>query len=276
MKSITLLTFCCLSMVLQAQNTLKGKVVNEAGEPLVYVAIGIIGTQIMTSSKAEGTFELVIPASYHQKELMFQVAGYRTEGFRVDSLLRSGYANITLNENVRELKAVEVKSKMKEVTKVKGNRGLVIGDVKLSMGNYNAYGVLVKSPNQLATLESISFHVQNDSSIRFTVRPFLYAIERDTINYTNNLIPTDQTYTFEAKSGWQKMDLSEFQITPPKEMALGVHWLAIETEAITAMSSMSFVAFGSSTAIEAKDYSSFKVYRGIGAYAIKSAFSYFK
>ena len=50
MRSVILFIFLgsfCLSISAQSLN---GKVVNEAGEPIPFVAIGIIGTQVMAST----------------------------------------------------------------------------------------------------------------------------------------------------------------------------------------------------------------------------------
>ena len=202
--------------------------------------------------------------------------GYHTKAVVIADLLKSENPVITLEENVRQLKTVEVRSNQKRVTRVKGNKGLVFGAVTESKGNYSIFGVHVKPPNDEALLESISFHVQNDSSINFTVRPIVYAVVNDTIDFSSNLLPRDTTFSFTAKSGWMKMDLSELQIEPEEKMAVGVHWLDINNQKYGTKTSMSLISFGSSPSIQANGFKSFVRYRGIGAYAIKAAFSFYK
>ncbi len=60
-----------------AQNYIQGKIVDEKGEPVPYVNIGIENTYIGTISEMNGGFELKIPEKFITEVIRFSSIGYK-------------------------------------------------------------------------------------------------------------------------------------------------------------------------------------------------------
>ena len=276
-KLLPLYLICLLSLPFTAvaQITLKGKVVDEQGEGIAFVSLGIEGTEFARLSDSQGNFEIDIPSREQKERITFHVPGYQTVSYAIDSLAEQGQLTITLREAIRQLKSVEVKAKEKLKTRVRGNKGLVIGDNKITFVHTRQFGVKVNVPNNTAELHSISFHVTNDSSITFTVRPFAFQVEEGKIMSDKNLITENRHFTFTTKKGWLEMDLSDLQMDLSGTVVLGVEWLGVETDELIYSASCSFMAFGNSRSYVSAGYNEMEPYRGIGAYAIKAKFQFF-
>lgn len=97
--------FCCTMSVL-AQKTVTGKITDaKDNSPLAAVTVKIKGTNIGTSTGADGTYSLDIPAANATGVLEFSLVGYSAQSAKVPT---SGVQNLTLTQDSRALNEVVV------------------------------------------------------------------------------------------------------------------------------------------------------------------------
>lgn len=87
---------------------IKGRIVNEQNEPIAFVSIFVSQLKTGTNTNAEGYYELILPEGEY--EITFQYLGYQTVVRKV--VIGKGFEeiNLTLKEQVYQLKEVEVKA----------------------------------------------------------------------------------------------------------------------------------------------------------------------
>lgn len=98
-----------------AQTTVKGHVVNERGETVEYVSIGIEEDSVGVISDAQGHFTLTIPAG-RQDELAFTHVSYQTATIPYTTYADGHELIVTLKDKVTELAEVVVDKKNKPQT----------------------------------------------------------------------------------------------------------------------------------------------------------------
>ena len=65
LKNFTIILLFSIAQAIQAQG-IKGKVVDEGGEPLPFASIGVQGSSTGTTANVEGQYQLTLsPGSYH-------------------------------------------------------------------------------------------------------------------------------------------------------------------------------------------------------------------
>ena len=114
-KTIITALLALVALMGQAQTTVKGHVVNERGESVEYVSIGIEEDSVGVISDAQGRFTLTIPSG-RKDDLTFTHVSYQSV-----TIPYSTYANvleliITLKDKVVELAEVVVGKKSKPHT----------------------------------------------------------------------------------------------------------------------------------------------------------------
>ena len=98
-----------------AQITVKGHVVNERGENVEYVSIGIEEDSVGVISDAQGHFALTIPAG-RKDELTFTHVSYQTATIPYTKYANGHELTVTLKDKVIELAEVVVGKKSKPHT----------------------------------------------------------------------------------------------------------------------------------------------------------------
>ena len=103
------------TIMVQAQTTVKGQVVNERGESIEYVSIGIEEDSVGVISDARGHFTLTIPAG-RRDELVFTHVSYQTATIPYTTYADGRELTVTLKDKVIELAEVVVGKKNKSHT----------------------------------------------------------------------------------------------------------------------------------------------------------------
>ena len=114
-KTIIAALLALAAMAGLGQTTVKGHVVNERGETVEYVSIGIEGDSVGVISDAQGHFTLTIPAG-RKDELTFTHVSYQTATIPYTMYAEGGELTVTLKEKVVELAEVVVGKKNKPHT----------------------------------------------------------------------------------------------------------------------------------------------------------------
>ena len=114
-KSIITALLALIAMAGQAQTKVKGQVVNERGESIEYVSIGIEEDSVGVISDAQGHFMLTIPAG-RKDELTFTHVSYQTATIPYTTYADRRELTVTLKDKVIELAEVVVGKKNKSRT----------------------------------------------------------------------------------------------------------------------------------------------------------------
>jgi len=108
-----LFTFLITIRLCFAQNYIHGKIVDEKGEPVPYVNIGIENTYIGTISEINGAFELKIPEKFNTEVILISSIGYHKTSIPIKGNIGK-MIDIVLKENILQLnEIVVVDSKIK-------------------------------------------------------------------------------------------------------------------------------------------------------------------
>ncbi len=106
-----------LFVSVQAEIQINGRLVDERNQPLPFANIGILNESVGTTSLLDGSFKLVIPDKFKDREVIFSSLGYERKSFSISELILMKNIKITLREQATVLKEVEVvkkKSKFKK------------------------------------------------------------------------------------------------------------------------------------------------------------------
>ena len=115
-KGIIITTLLALvAMAGQGQTKVTGHVVNERGETVEYVSIGIEEDSVGVISDAQGNFTLTIPAG-RKDELSFTHVSYQTTTIPYSTYANGHELTVTLKDKVIELAEVVVGKKSKSHT----------------------------------------------------------------------------------------------------------------------------------------------------------------
>ena len=111
-KTIITILLALVAMAGQAQTKVKGHVVNERGETVEYVSIGIEEDSVGVISDAQGHFALTIPAG-RRDDLTFTHVSYQTTTIPYATYADGHELTVTLKDKVVELAEVVVGKKNK-------------------------------------------------------------------------------------------------------------------------------------------------------------------
>ena len=112
---IIVLLFALATQNVQAQTKIKGRVVNERGDGVEYVSIGIEEDSVGVISDAQGHFTLTIPAG-RKDDLTFTHVSYQTATIPYNTYAEGRELTVKLRDKVVELAEVVVGKKNKPRT----------------------------------------------------------------------------------------------------------------------------------------------------------------
>ena len=118
-KFVSVLIFTFFSLAINAQLTLKGKVVDEQNEPLPYVNVIIKGTTTGTTTNDNGRFSITLKNKKRRGVLEFSFVGFTTRDVKINP--KRNNLTIVLKEEANELDEVVVVSRPKKRLKKKDN-----------------------------------------------------------------------------------------------------------------------------------------------------------
>ena len=161
MKKPLLLLFLLVSGLAQAQR-LQGKVIDQVGQPLAYVNVGVVGKDVGTVTTERGTFSLLLPDSLNAETVLISAIGYAPLRMQVGDLKQRFLhqsAVIQLQEQAVALQEVVVRPK-KYKTKIVGNqtnsKSILAGFKSNGLGS--EVGTVLKI-NKPSYLEEITFNI---------------------------------------------------------------------------------------------------------------------
>ena len=177
MRIKLLLALLCLPFCVYAQDgfPVRGRIVNDQGEPVEYVQVGIPKLQLGTISTADGLFEITVPAD----TLEFFHVSYRTGSYLVTG--PADDVTVVLHEN--ELSpAVFIGGNTKEKyllrpgTRIAGNGGVLVFEPKTGSTKGVEIGSVAKTGKPFLVKE-IQFGIWQNSVPDCVVSVNIYRIE---------------------------------------------------------------------------------------------------
>ena len=187
MRITLLLTLLLLSPCIFAQERIpiKGRVVNEQGEAVEYVQVGIPKLQLGTISTADGFFEITVP----RDTLEFFHVSYRTESYVItgpaDDLVVVFHQSelppaVFIGGNTRE------KYLLRPGTKIVGNGGVLVFEPKSGSTKGVEIGSVAQTKKPFL-VKDISFGIWQNSIPDCVVAVNVYRIEGKNEEFVNVL-----------------------------------------------------------------------------------------
>lgn len=215
-----------------AQIVLKGRVITSTKEAIPFVRIGIVETGVALMSGVDGSFQLQIPEQHKNRLLTFQVPGFKTSSFAIDSLVKEADLLVELAEDITFLNDFVVSNK-KVKTKVIGNDGVRKGsdvDKDFEADINMAYAIKVKGKKTPFTVTKLWVLVRNPYSYPYYIRPLVMAYDEEGRKPGKSLIGENIYFEVQEGKGWIELDLEGYNINAEGTIVIGVEWLGTSSE----------------------------------------------
>ena len=202
------------------QLTIKGKVIKQKNKnPISYVNIGVLNSNLGTISNNDGSFLIKIPQSHASKEILFSAIGFEQQPIPITSFSKKKETIISLKEKITTLDEVIVMTPSKERKRKSewlGNkkRHLMVQGVMRSDSTSagGAMALLIDTKEHLDYIQKAALFITRNTRPDFKIRiRFLH------VNTANNNIPGedlfDESIVIQSsiKRGWLDFDLSQYR-----------------------------------------------------------------
>ncbi len=203
------LTLLC-PVAVWSQVTISGKVIDQNNEALPYVNIGIVNTYIGTISEVDGSFRIVIPENFRNRQITFSMVGYKRQSIDISELSDTD-STVVLEEDVINLDEVVISGTRQKLS-----------IEKLGTRKWNAHRFMTDSiyagaaiskkiefPEEFGVIQYVRIGYKNSIQglkMRFT----FYASQN---NRPARLLQSQQIISeLKVQDGFHKVDLSVYQI----------------------------------------------------------------
>lgn len=218
---------------------LTGTITDEAGSPLPYATVGVVGKPIGTVADANGAFRLSLPATVAPDDsIQFALLGYRRQYFRAAALLTHPGApdptnalRIKLPENAAELPAVSVHAPGMKVQKIGNHHYKTRLQTNFAIGAEpgqnvgSEIGRIFQLPRKGVWLDRFRFVVSGNTfdTVRFRIN--VYSLRHGVPDQ-----PLLQQPIYKEISGkratWVEVDLRPANLFVEDEVAVAVEWVS--------------------------------------------------
>lgn len=229
LNAIILLTlvFLMISSSLRAQ-VIHGKLIDSSdGSPIAYVNVGVVNTNRGTITDERGDFELSCNDLSREAEVRFSMIGYESQAYMLkdlpaDSILiRLVRKAIELEELVFQWQGTTRTIGTSKISKTGG----VCGWGGTSFGQGHELGLLLDVGNNTARIESLNLRVHKQSFDTIVFRLHIRSMENGLPS--EELLTENIFFSVSEYSGWQKIDLSAYNIYLRGSVVLSLEWIRI-------------------------------------------------
>ena len=192
-------------------STINGFVrMSNSNEPIPFVHIGVLGKNLGTISRPDGSYEINLAESSAQDSLVFSSIGFKKASFAISDLTES--FDVSLVEDIKILKEVLVTGKkqrtktekfgrIKPSKRTRGQNGL------LDFGFGGEQGIRI-STSQTYHLEEVSFHMRFNTVDSVLFRVNIYDIGEDGLP-RNSLLNQNQFVKSKKGQKWIRKRLED-------------------------------------------------------------------
>ena len=226
-STLIFLVLLCISFDIPGQ-VIQGKVMDAESEiPLAYVNIGVMNIPKGAVSDESGEYKLDCDGLPLDSKIRISMIGYLSQTYILSDLLNDS-KTIKLDRKTIELEEVVIK--WKENTRIVGSikKSIipeVCGFTGTGFGKGHELGMLLDLGSETVKVEDINLRVYKQSFDTIFFRLHIRSIE--------NGLPSEELLTQNIYlpifklSGWQKIDLKEYNILLNGKVALTIEWVRI-------------------------------------------------
>ncbi len=212
--------------------TLRGIIMEkDSNQSLAYVSIGIPGKSQGTVADSTGHFTMIIQKENLTDTLLISLVGYESRYVSIRDIVAGNKIIIELIKKYYELQEVVIGNVQGLVSEVAGRKsdGKAL---QFSFIDKNAkanclgseIGVKIKPGKTPALLQDFNWNLSGNNleSIKFRVN--VYSLKN---NLPDTLLSNDEIYVMvtNAKTGWNKIDLTPYHITVNADFVISLEWV---------------------------------------------------
>lgn len=236
-RTLLLSLFLGAFLSLQAQDILKGVIVDQSNQPIPYVNIGVLNTAIGTVSQENGQFELVVDGINATDTIKISTIGFSSRAFQLQNLRK-------LLAQSPQIKLETIKYDLAEVT-IKPLDYAEFGFDKTSMDR-NVNFAISKYPRQnlgaeiarkfkmnkytkrnkskACRLDLLKFYLGYCDYDWAKLRVIVYELENGQpgtpLLHENVIVEVKK-----GQTGWVEVDLKSQNIIVTEDIAVGLEWI---------------------------------------------------
>ena len=217
-KILSFLSLVVIQSQVVAQNSwrIEGTVLNQkTQQPIPYVSIGILNTNVGTVSTIKGHFAIRIPTSNSQKMLTFYMFGYEQKHIPIEKLKQQSSLKIELTEKPITLPEIKISGRKKFITRHLGVKrsqagtGVYHGDVEATGA---AIALKLTNPGVPVQVKKVRLKIFKNKLTEFKVRVRFFEVDPHTGKPGKDLWPGNLVFASKQKRGWMNIDLSNKNI----------------------------------------------------------------
>lgn len=201
-----------------------GQVINEStGDPLVYVNIGILGSNMGTISDENGYFKLFVKDQPNDAKIKFTMIGFKSQTLSVIDF-KEDKNLIKLKEDITYLKEITITSSkpiLKKIGTKNSSRNIVTGWGTYGTGGERGLRIDVK--NQPIRIKDLNFYIAENSFDSVLLRLHIRSIANKIPSI--ELLKENILITVSKKSGWIKVDLSNNNLIYEQDVVVTLEWV---------------------------------------------------
>lgn len=208
---------------------ISGKIIDQHGEPIPYVNIGVFQKNIGTLSDPDGTFELSLPASAEHDSLLFSSLGFEQVSMPTKNLIGCKDLIIRLKSQHILLKEVlisekKVRKKVARLGWMGGKDGILPFDTLQGGG---AVALLVESPEASFLVEKLQVRLMYNSKDTLKLRLHFYTFDSLHQQPGEELLTREIILQEYKRFGWLRFDLEKYNIAMynQKRFCIGFEWI---------------------------------------------------
>jgi len=198
----------------------EGKLIDNTGEPVPYVNIGVLSKNIGTVSDINGNFKLNLATVLAQDTIRFSSIGYET----IDMLVKNKSVPVMKEKSV-QLQTVEIKPK-KPIYYKAGNKydskSVTAGFTTNDLGS--EVGTLIKVRKKPSWLHKIHFNMAQNKLGKIKFRVNIYQMNGNDVG--KNILTEPLYIETELVSGSLTLDLKDKYILLQDDCMISLEWIA--------------------------------------------------
>lgn len=207
---------------------IKGKIIDsETKEELSYVNISILNSTIGTITNENGLFELDYNGKAENLEVRITMIGYKSEIYSIKELQKENN-QIALEKEIFELNevVVEYKGILSKVGTTKPNSMAgVCGWGGTKFGKGHELGLEIDLGEKPVKIEDLNLKIHTQSFDTSMFRLHLRRIDNELPG--KELLTENIFFDITRMKGWEKIDLSEYNIVASGKVVLTIEWIKV-------------------------------------------------
>lgn len=212
--------FCLAGLSAQTTSILRGRILDQEGQPMPYVNVGVPGCS-GTVSDLNGDFQLSVSECKGSDTLRISMIGYKPVIYLLQSIPQP--FNVRLEQSRYELNEVKVRAgKLKE--KERGNftqsDNMIAGFKSNDLGSELVIKISVKDD---AWIKKFKFYIAQSIFDTLFFRLNVYKMQNGKPG--ESLLNHPIYVTTTSKKGWNSVNLEKYDIVADSDFAIGLEWI---------------------------------------------------